>query len=421
MPVIGATQLEPVNVLGSYAQGMELGRAASAQRLKEAEALRAQRQQEQLNQLIGSGAFETAEGRNALMRTPGGLAALEALGTAQEKLGKGTQEQTKGLSDRLQYWKRMLPADPRLAPSWVASAYQDPIVGPELAKLGTPDQVIAGIPTDPAQYPKWMEGVSMFADEYAKRRVPTAESMLPYEQPMSPEVYEQQKGLRGAGASRTTIMLPGRKRGEKLEELGAVNLENEYKAAQSAARGLARDYDTLRLLREGKPSTGVTSEIETNFARWRGKFGGDPESIQVATDSQLLEALLGSQVFEQIQSLGIGARGLDTPAEREFLREVISGTRKLDKDTLIQMAEMRAKYKEDLVNDYNSRIESGELDDFFTNYGKKKQKFEMPERPTAPSAPKVFATEAEAEKAFSEKKLQRGDRVTIGGVTGTWE
>jgi hypothetical protein len=261
----------------------------------------------------------------------------------------------------------------------------------------------------------------MVAGDYAKRRVPTAEAMLPYTQPKSPEVFAQDVAEKTASASRTTINLPGRKRGEKLEELGAVNLENEYKAAQSAARGLARDYDTLRLLREGKPATGVTSEIETNFARWRGKFGGDKESIDVATDSQLLEALLGSQVFEQIQSLGVGARGLDTPAEREFLREVISGTRKLDKGTLIQMAEMRAKYKEDLVNDYNSRIESGELDDFFTNYGKKKQKFDVPERPAAPSAPKVFATEAEAEKAFSEKKLQRGDRVTIGGRTGTWE
>jgi hypothetical protein len=42
---------------------------------------------------------------------------------------------------------------------------------------------------------------------------------------------------------------------------------------------------------------------------------------------------------------------------------------------------MRAKYKEDLVQDYNARIESGELDDFFENYGRPKRTFNLPERP----------------------------------------
>ena len=199
--------------------------------------------------------------------------------------------------------------------------------------------------------------------------------------PMSSEVMAQQQALRGAGASRTTIQLPGRKRGEKLEELGAQDLAAEYNAVKSAARGLQKDYETLRLLREGKPSTGITSELSTNFNRIISAVADDPEAAERVADSQYLEALLGSDVFQQISALGVGARGLDTPAEREFLREVVSGTRKLDKDTLIRMAEMRAKYKEDLVQDYNARIESGELDDFFENYGRPKRTFNLPERP----------------------------------------
>lgn len=177
MAVIGATQLETPNMLGSFVSGLEAGRSALAQRRKEAEAMQLQRQQEALNALITSGAADTPEGRNALARMPGGFEVLSAYGESQEKLGKGLEAQTKGLSDRLQLWKRMLPADPAGAARWVQSAYADPIVGPELEKLGTSEEVMAGIPTDPAKYMQWAEGVSMFADEYAKRRTMTAEQL----------------------------------------------------------------------------------------------------------------------------------------------------------------------------------------------------------------------------------------------------
>lgn len=241
--------------------------------------------------------------------------------------------------------------------------------------------------------------------------------------PESEDVIRSKERIAKAGASRTVIGPAESERSKTVGKLGGETLVNEYNAAASASRGLARDYETLDLLRKGKPATGITSELETNIARFRSKVGKDPESIRTAADSQLLEALLGSQVFEQIQALGVGARGLDTPAEREFLREVIAGTRKLDKDTLIRMAEMRAKYKEDLVNDYNSRIESGELDQFFTDFGKPKRAFNVPKRPqeTATAGPQTFATEAQAEAAFKAGKIKRGDRVTIGGVTGRWE
>jgi hypothetical protein len=381
MAVIGATQLEPVNVLGSYIQGAQLGQQMRAQQRQEAEALRTAQQEQALNALVRSGALTTPEGRNQLMQTPGGLALLESYGKTQEQLGKGTKAQSDALTARVEYFRKNIPFTPRAAASWITNMYRDPLIGPELQKAVSLEEAVAAIPQDEANYLKWMEGMSNFADDYIERRVPTAEALLPYDQPLAPEVFEQQRELRGAGASRTTIQLPGRKRGEKLEELGAADLAAEYNAVKSAARGLPKDYETLRLLREGKPSTGITSELSTNFNRIISAVADDPEAAERVADSQYLEALLGSDVFQQISALGVGARGLDTPAEREFLREVVSGTRKLDKDTLIRMAEMRAKYKEDLVQDYNARIESGELDDFFENYGRPKRTFNLPERP----------------------------------------
>jgi len=171
---------------------------------------------------------------------------------------------------------------------------------------------------------------------------------------------------------------------ERAKVLGKGGAEAdiaEYNTVKTAARSINKDYETVKLLQEGKPSTGITAELELGFNRLKAAAGGKPEAIEKVADTEYLEALLGSDVFTQFQALGVGARGLDTPAEREFLRQVISGTRSLDKETLIRMAEMRAKYKREMVEDFNSRVESGELDDFFRDYGRKKQSFKLPPPP----------------------------------------
>jgi hypothetical protein len=171
------------------------------------------------------------------------------------------------------------------------------------------------------------------------------------------------------------------KRAGTLGELGAKAEAEEYNIVRTAARSINKDYEAVKLLREGKPSTGITAELELGFNRLKAAAGGKPEAVEKVSDTEYLEALLGSDVFNQFQQLGVGARGLDTVNERKFLQEVISGTRSLDKDTLIRMAEMRANYKRELVEEFNSRVESGELDDFFRDYGRKKQPFKLPPPP----------------------------------------
>ena len=42
--------------------------------------------------------------------------------------------------------------------------------------------------------------------------------------------------------------------------------------------------------------------------------------------------------------------------------------------------------------------------------------------PTTPSAlVNTFSSEADAQKAFNEGKLKKGQKLTINGVTGTWQ
>jgi hypothetical protein len=76
MAVIGATQIEPVNILGSYVQGRELGRANQLARQQEMErAFEVEQQQKIQNALAGGLDIRTPEGQAALMKFgPQGLA-----------------------------------------------------------------------------------------------------------------------------------------------------------------------------------------------------------------------------------------------------------------------------------------------------------------------------------------------------------
>jgi pimeloyl-ACP methyl ester carboxylesterase len=345
MAVIGATQLEPVNVLGSFVGGLEAGRTAAAQRQKEAEALRLQRQQEAVNALIGTGALETAEGRNALARMPGGFEVLKGYGESQESLGKGMEAQTKGLSDRLQLWKRMLPADPVSAARWVQSAYADPIVGPELAKFGTREEVIAGIPSDPANYMKWAEGVSMFADEYAKRRVPTAEAMLPYTQPKSPEVLAQEVMKARAGAPTTVIGGTG-KFGEAVAKGGGEEIVESRNQASAALASINNIQSLLPLVSSPEFISGTLGDARLAVAKALNLPG--------ATETQVYFSGIGRDVAEIIKAFGAGT-GL-SDADREFAKGIAGGDIKLTGPAIRKILWLNANYNNERIKRYNQRV-----------------------------------------------------------------
>ena len=369
MPVIGATELQPVNILGSYVQGLEMGRANKLMRQQQA-------------------ATEAEARSNAL---------LDEAKLAEQR-NKATQEETKSLASRVEFLRRMIPADPRLAPAWVAASYQDPIVGPMLSQYAPQEEVIAGIPRDPEGYMRWAEGASMFADELSKRRTVTAENLLPYNQPLSPEVLAQKKELAGAGAARSVsnVNLPRAQTAYETEGGKAAFGADQaaFDAAQTAAAGLEGDYEAINLLRSGKPATGITADLELQVNRFKAALIKDKRSVEKVSDTELLNSVLGKDVFTNIQALGIGARGLDTPAEREYLREVVSGTGSLNKETLLRMAQIRANIKERAINRFNERIERGELDRFFNVTGRQKVGIEKPTAPAAaPSGPKVGTVE----------------------------
>lgn len=163
-----------------------------------------------------------------------------------------------------------------------------------------------------------------------------------------------------------------------LGEEAAKSDTAAFDAAQKAVKSIPKLQDTIKLIDEGKATTGVLSSVITDLNRIRTKFLKDKDAGKVVEDTQILNALLGSRVFEQIQALGIGARGLDTPAEREFLREVMTGTTNLEAGALKRLAEMSLQKEVQAIQSLNERIQAGELDRFFEGTKRTKKLFDVP-------------------------------------------
>jgi len=64
------------------------------------------------------------------------------------------------------------------------------------------------------------------------------------------------------------------------------------------------------------------------------------------------------------------------------LREVLTGTRGLTADGLRKITELRRQREINILNEYNNRVELGELDAFFDASNKVKRTFEIPPLPS---------------------------------------
>jgi hypothetical protein len=92
---------------------------------------------------------------------------------------------------------------------------------------------------------------------------------------------------------------------------------------------------TIDLIESGNATLGIGSSFRQDIDKMKAFFG-DEDAIKSASSTALLNALLGQDVFGAISSLGIGARGLDTPAEREFLRSVLDRYNRNDSRSLVE-------------------------------------------------------------------------------------
>jgi hypothetical protein len=162
-----------------------------------------------------------------------------------------------------------------------------------------------------------------------------------------------------AGSTDLTVKMGG----EYGKELGGIFAKEDVatkNAAITASRVIPKLQETIALIEDPNTNVGMFANIQTGIDRFIGELGGK-DSAKSLSQTELLNAYLGSDVFAALGALGLGSKNMDTPAEREFLREVMTGKITNSRGALKRMAEERLSAQQDALDKYNSMVESGEF------------------------------------------------------------
>lgn len=281
--------------------------------------------------------------------------------------------------------------------AWHEANHADPVLGPYLASRGiTADQSrakIMQVSQDPEAFNQLLldarlglkeSRVQHFVEQNYGGGTRVLE-MPKYGGPSKVVPGSDIKVTPSPNRQGVTILTPSESEYAKGAGKQAIDRDfNLYTAASNVPEALTKVNQTLSLIDQGAPITGAAAELQLNFERLGSLVTGRPN--QKVEDTELLDALLGADVFPLIQQLGIGSKGLDTPAEREYLRKVIAGTIALNENTLRRMTVIRGNVQRRLAERFNSRVDSGELDRFFKATGYPKRKIEIPDMPIPASA-----------------------------------
>ena len=166
-------------------------------------------------------------------------------------------------------------------------------------------------------------------------------------------------------------------KGKGIGEDIAADLTATRKAAQTANENLPKMYTALNILETQPITTGLGASFYDILNQVRAQYLSDKEAGNIVQNDQYLDSLVGGDVFNAIADLGIGARGIDTPKEKDFLLEVVTGKRSLSENALIEITKMRIENTEKSVNKFNDYLSKGDYADYEKALGRKLSPIEL--------------------------------------------
>jgi hypothetical protein len=289
MAVIGATQIEPVNILGSYVQGQELGRANQLARQQEMErAFEVEQQQKIQNALSGGLDIRTPEGQAALMKFgPQGLAMAAQGAQLGQYDFQAKQAQRAAAKEKLGELIGILRFGEKDDASYAAAYRTAEARGFDMT----------GVPTtrDPA---------------YIKSQL---QSLIPLQEQLELEMRQQtaeiQRGQLDVSRGELDLQRREMRLKEKAAQSGVKEDEDVVARTETAADGTVRMYNKYgKLLKTekgaGKPSatfektTAARQEMQRNLKE---------------TTSSLREIVKDNGLIDQSTGSGFG-RGVDFAA-----------------------------------------------------------------------------------------------------------
>jgi hypothetical protein len=212
-----------------------------------------------------------------------------------------------------------------------------------------------------------------FLSEDERRKIEAESGMqLPTGQGQVYQVGERSNKLVVLGKPEVSLQLPSNKAetaaATEAGKASSQDLIETFKIAQKGEKAIVKLNKAMERLNQMEVPTGPVTPFIKSFNSLRAQLLNDRAAGKIATDIEMVDALLGSGVFSAIQDLGIGARGLDTPAEKQFLLQVLTGSTGMTLDSLKELTQLRQQIAADAINKYNSWSDAGILKDFKRDY-----------------------------------------------------
>lgn len=312
MPIIGATDIQPMNVLEQYAKGLEIGAGERALERQEIDRIKAAEQNRALNEMYARAMGSSGQiDANALygMLARGGMGTAipglqKAFGEAAEATAKGQAARIKAVSDKFQLARQQLPiANPARLEQWVQGVYADPDLAPIMQQYGTLDEVLAELPADAAGRAKWMQAASMIPEEYMKRYTTSAAEELTAETQRRGQDIQAATTRRGQDIERATkeraqnleTFFGGGKNGKETakEVAGAEAFEGVIGEMESAYDELDR-MGAIPSTRRSAAENLAISTRTSGAGQMLGRAAGTPEqSLRNQIQSARLRLLQG--------------------------------------------------------------------------------------------------------------------------------
>jgi len=325
MAVIGATGLEPVNVLGAYTQGMELGRMNRLAQQQQMAQMEAARQEAELRNYLSSADLSSPEAQNQLLRfgAPGATLA-KTLGEMRSAELTRQKNMTEIEAAGFKRQRDLLAAvnDQSTYDTWRQGALQ--------TYSGVPgaEQLI------PAQFsPETKERLLLTADQVVGRM------------PMSPEQEAQKTRISAAGAPKIQVLPSAKKFAETFGEKAATQFDNLYTKAQSAENSLNLSARLKPLLSNKDFISGTLGNTRLAVAKALDLPG--------AEETQAYFSGVGGQVAEIIKNFGAGT-GL-SDKDREFAEKIAGGSIELTPAAIKRIVALNDEASKFILNKYNKR------------------------------------------------------------------
>jgi len=125
-----------------------------------------------------------------------------------------------------------------------------------------------------------------------------------------------------------------------------------YQNALTAPRAVENLDRTISIIKNQPINSGLFLDLKNMRDKLLTEFGSK-DAVERLTWTQIANSRLGSEVFQLFKALGLGARGMDTPAEREFMREVLTGNLSMTPQALIELAKSRRETQLEAMRTYN--------------------------------------------------------------------